>query len=153
MGRRVVWRRLKGMTAAAVTAALEDAHFDARQDSRHEHLAGDERDRAELEEREAAAYCLHLHHLCLGESRRAWHWFHQLTHSMDDTAPPDAAFPEGLEIFARYGLDNGSRVLAPSGRLESEVDRLAARTPGCSVIVARPDRQLVARLEEFTPGR
>lgn len=101
----------------------------------------------------AAAYCLHLHHLCLGESKRAWHWFHQLTHSMADTAPPDAAFLEGLEIFARYVRDNGSRALAPSGRLESEVDRLAARTPGCSVIVARPDRQLVARLEEFTAGR
>ncbi|MEV5440476.1 hypothetical protein AB0K80_31365 [Streptomyces sp. NPDC052682] len=101
----------------------------------------------------AAAYCLHLHHLCLGESKRAWHWFHQLTHSMADTAPPDAAFLEGLEIFARYVRDNGSLALAPSGRLESEVDRLAARTPGSSVIVARPDRQLVARLEEFTAGR
>ncbi|MFF0009825.1 hypothetical protein ACFYQT_41315 [Streptomyces tibetensis] len=41
----------------------------------------------------------------------------------------------------------------PSGRLESEVDRLTARTPDCSVIVARPDRQLVARLQEFTAGR
>ncbi len=101
----------------------------------------------------AAAYCLHLHHLRLGESKRAWHWFHQLTHSMADTAPPDAAFLEGLEIFARYVRDNGSRALAPSGRLESEVDRLAARTPGSSVIVARPDRQLVAGLEEFTAGR
>jgi len=101
----------------------------------------------------AAAYCLHLHHLALGETRAAWHWFHQLTHSMADTTPPDAAFLEGLEIVARYVRHNGSRALAPSGRLESEVDRLAARTPGCSVIVARPDRQLVARLEEFTAGR
>nr|WP_079049706.1 hypothetical protein [Streptomyces torulosus] len=38
------------MTAAAVEAALEDARFDARQDSRHEHLADDERGRAELAE-------------------------------------------------------------------------------------------------------
>ncbi|MFD5952035.1 hypothetical protein ACFWAZ_38890 [Streptomyces collinus] len=72
---------------------------------------------------------------------------------MADTTPPDAAFLEGLEIVARYVRHNGSRALAPSGRLESEVDRLAARTPDCSVIVARPDRQLVARLEEFTAGR
>ncbi|MEV8077878.1 hypothetical protein [Streptomyces pseudogriseolus] len=101
----------------------------------------------------AAAYCLHLHHLALGETRAAWHWFHQLTHSMADTTPPDAAFLEGLEIVARYVRHNGSRALAPSDRLESEVDRLAARTPHCSVIVARPDHQLVARLEEFTAGR
>lgn len=38
------------MTAADVAAALEDARFDARQDSRHEHLADDERGRAELAE-------------------------------------------------------------------------------------------------------
>ncbi|MER6015440.1 hypothetical protein ABT151_33025, partial [Streptomyces bluensis] len=101
----------------------------------------------------AAAYCLHLHHLSMGESRGAWHWFHQLTHSMADTAPPDAAFLEGLEIFARYVRTNGSRAIAPTGLLECEVDRLAARTPGSSVIVARPDSQLVARLQEFAAGR
>lgn len=38
------------MDAYAVTAALEDARFDARQDSRHEHLADDDRGRAELAE-------------------------------------------------------------------------------------------------------
>jgi hypothetical protein len=101
----------------------------------------------------AAAYCLHLHHLSVGESRRARHWFHQLTHSMADTAAPDAAFLEGLEIFARYVRTNGSRAIPPTGLLEHEVDRLAARTPGSSVIVARPDHQLVARLQEFTSGR
>jgi hypothetical protein len=101
----------------------------------------------------AAAYCLHMHHLSLGESKRAQHWFHQLTHSMADTAPPDAAFLEALEIFARYVRDHGSRAFAPTGRLESEIDRLAARTPSSSVIVARPDRQLVARLEEFSASR
>ncbi|WP_331759313.1 hypothetical protein [Streptomyces sp. NBC_01579] len=50
IGRRVVRRRAKGMDAYAVTAALEDARFDARQDSRHEHLADDDRGRAELAE-------------------------------------------------------------------------------------------------------
>ncbi|WP_030574104.1 hypothetical protein [Streptomyces aureocirculatus] len=102
----------------------------------------------------AAAYTLHLHHLALGETRRARHWYHQLTHSMADTAPPDAAFLEALEILARYvrGHGSGSRAQAPSGRLESEVDRLAARTPNNSVIVARPDQQLVAQLQQFASG-
>ncbi|MFJ7497867.1 hypothetical protein ACIQZB_43650 [Streptomyces sp. NPDC097727] len=50
IGRRWVRRRAKGMTAGAVAAALEDAWFDARQDSRHEDLADDDRGRAELAE-------------------------------------------------------------------------------------------------------
>ncbi|MGA4979333.1 hypothetical protein [Streptomyces cinereoruber] len=47
---RVVRRRAKGMDAGAVAAALEDARFDARQNSRHEDLADDVRGRAELAE-------------------------------------------------------------------------------------------------------
>lgn len=39
---------------------------------------------------------------------------------MADTAPPDAAFLEGLEIFARYVRTNGSRAHAPSDRLERD---------------------------------
>ena len=50
IGRRVVRRRAKGMDASTVARALEDARFDARQNSRHEHLADDERGRAELAE-------------------------------------------------------------------------------------------------------
>ncbi|MEV7282644.1 hypothetical protein [Streptomyces sp. NPDC093111] len=50
IGRRVVRRRAKGMDAGAVAAALEDARFDARQNSRHEDLVDDERGRAELAE-------------------------------------------------------------------------------------------------------
>ncbi|MGW9454346.1 hypothetical protein [Streptomyces sp. NPDC055632] len=50
IGRRVVRRRAKGMDAVAVAAALEDARFDARQNSRFEDLADDERGRAELAE-------------------------------------------------------------------------------------------------------
>ncbi|MFG2127086.1 hypothetical protein ACGFNV_04725 [Streptomyces sp. NPDC048751] len=50
IGWRVVRRRAKGMYAAAVARALEGARFDARQDSRHEHLADDTRVRAELAE-------------------------------------------------------------------------------------------------------
>ncbi|WP_392757013.1 hypothetical protein [Streptomyces sp. LN590] len=50
IGRRVVRRRAKGADTCAVAAALEEARFDARQDSRHEHLADDDRGRAELAE-------------------------------------------------------------------------------------------------------
>ncbi|MEU3083599.1 hypothetical protein ABZ697_25105 [Streptomyces albidoflavus] len=50
IGRRVVRRRAKGMDVDAVAAALEDARFDARQDSRHEDLADDVRGPAELAE-------------------------------------------------------------------------------------------------------
>ncbi|MEU6664284.1 hypothetical protein [Streptomyces sp. NPDC046821] len=50
IGRRVVRRRAKGMDAAAVAAALEEAGFDARQASRYEDLAGDVRGPAELAE-------------------------------------------------------------------------------------------------------
>lgn len=56
IGRRVVRRRAKGMDAAAVAAALEDARFFARQDSRHE--ADDVRGRAELAEWERLAQLL-----------------------------------------------------------------------------------------------
>ncbi|MFI0901639.1 hypothetical protein [Streptomyces sp. NPDC020983] len=45
-----VRRRATGMTADAVAAALEEARFFARQDSRHEDLADDPRGRAELAE-------------------------------------------------------------------------------------------------------
>ncbi len=49
-GRRWVRRRARGMTAQAAAAALGVARFDARQNSRHEDLAGDERGQAELGE-------------------------------------------------------------------------------------------------------
>ncbi|WP_318199240.1 hypothetical protein [Streptomyces sp. SCL15-4] len=50
IGRRVVRRRAKGMDAGAVAAALEDARFDVRQNSRHEDLVDDARGRAALAE-------------------------------------------------------------------------------------------------------
>ncbi|MFB7435183.1 hypothetical protein ACFCZ5_27985 [Streptomyces microflavus] len=49
-GRRWVRRRARGMTADAAAAALDVARFDARQNSRHEDLAGDVRGPAELGE-------------------------------------------------------------------------------------------------------
>ncbi|MFF0337964.1 hypothetical protein ACFYUM_35905 [Streptomyces fimicarius] len=49
-GRRWVRRRARGMTAEAAVAALDVARFDARQNSRFEDLALDERGPAELGE-------------------------------------------------------------------------------------------------------
>ncbi|WP_181009437.1 hypothetical protein [Streptomyces sp. SM11] len=57
-GRRWVRRRARGMTAEAAAAALDVAQFDARQNSRHEDLAGDERGPAELGEWERIAQLL-----------------------------------------------------------------------------------------------
>ncbi|MFF3558236.1 hypothetical protein ACFYXL_33035 [Streptomyces tsukubensis] len=102
----------------------------------------------------AAAYCLHLHHTHLGEGRESRHWYHQLTGSMDDSAPPDEAFIEGLEAVARYVRRHGSDAAAPTGRLEGEVDRLASRSVGSACMIARrPDRRLVDRLYEFFARR
>ncbi len=58
VGRRVVRRQAKGMDAGAVVAALEDARFDARQESRSVDLVDDVRGRAELAEWERLAQLL-----------------------------------------------------------------------------------------------
>ncbi|WP_331740286.1 hypothetical protein OG323_37165 (plasmid) [Streptomyces cyaneofuscatus] len=97
----------------------------------------------------AAMYCLHLHHLKLGEAREARHWYHQLMESTSESAPPDATFIEGLEIFARYIRTSGHGATALTGQLESEVDRLATTRTGTGGIIRRPDRRLVDQLHEF----
>ncbi|WP_331756548.1 hypothetical protein [Streptomyces sp. NBC_01568] len=58
IGRRVVRRRAKGMDAGAVAAALEEALFYARQDSRREDLGENVRGRAELAEWERLSQLL-----------------------------------------------------------------------------------------------
>lgn len=85
----------------------------------------------------------------LGKAREARHWYHQLMESTSESAPPDATFIEGLEIFARYIRVSGNGASAPTGRLESEVDRLASSRTGTGGIVRRPDRRLVDQLHEF----
>ncbi|MEN8655484.1 hypothetical protein ABCR94_34145 [Streptomyces sp. 21So2-11] len=101
-----------------------------------------------------AAYCLHLHHLALGENKEAQHWRHQVTHptphSEGETAPPDEAFLIGLEAFARYARDCGcSPAGPPTGSLAREVDRLAEQGEPC-IIVSRPDRRLADLLHNVT---
>lgn len=101
-----------------------------------------------------AAYCLHLHHLVLGETREAQHWYHQVTRAIEDAVDiaSDDAFLEGLGTVAGYVGRNGSAASTPpTSGLEVEVDRLASRHP--SGIVSRPDRQLADRLHDFASRR
>jgi hypothetical protein len=99
----------------------------------------------------AAAYCLHLHHLSLGETREARHWLHEVTDGVLDSEAPDSAFLTTLEAVATYVRRTGSsRASAPTGGLEMEVDRLATIGAGSCIIVQRPDRRLADRLHDFT---
>ncbi|MGY0055119.1 hypothetical protein ACWY4P_00765 [Streptomyces sp. LZ34] len=97
----------------------------------------------------AAAYCLHLRHVELGEDREAQHWLHQLIQCMNEN---DDGFFEALETVAKYVRTNGSAASAPTGCLEAEVERLASRAPGCG-IVRRPDRRLADRFHRFASCR
>ncbi|MFD3931762.1 hypothetical protein [Streptomyces sp. NPDC058614] len=99
----------------------------------------------------AAAYCLHLHHLALGESREARHWLHMVTDDVLDSDAPDSVFLATLEAVATYVRRTGtSQASAPTGGLEMEVDRLATTTTGSCIIVQRPDQQLADSLHDFT---
>ncbi|MFK4103189.1 hypothetical protein ACI2L1_24535 [Streptomyces sp. NPDC019531] len=99
----------------------------------------------------AAAYCLHLHHLALGESREARHWLHEVTDDIVDSDAPDSAFLATLEAVATYVRKTGSsRTCAPTGGLEMEVDRLATTKTDSCIIVRRPDQRLADRLHDFT---
>ncbi|MFJ9380338.1 hypothetical protein [Streptomyces sp. NPDC101455] len=99
----------------------------------------------------AAAYCLHLHHLALGETREARHWLHVVTDDVLDTDAPDDAFLATLEAVAAYVRKTGtSQASAPTGGLEMEIDRLATTSNSACIIVQRPDQQLADRLHDFT---
>jgi hypothetical protein len=99
----------------------------------------------------AAAYCLHLHHLALGEMREARHWLHEVTDDVLDPDAPDGAFLATLETVATYVRKTGTSLAsAPTGSLEMEVDRLATVKAGSCIIVQRPDRRLADRLHDFT---
>jgi len=102
IGRRVVRRRAKGMGAGAVAAALEDARSDARQDSRHEHLADDERGRAELAE---------------------WERIGQL---LADAAP-DTVYDPGVDVVVQEELAAEAAAAAAREAGLREAQRIAAR--------------------------
>ncbi|MEU8851925.1 hypothetical protein AB0C70_38160 [Streptomyces sp. NPDC048564] len=99
----------------------------------------------------AAAYCLHLHHLSLGESREARHWLHEVTDDVLDSEAPDDTFLATLEAVATYVRKTGlSHASAPTGGLEMEVDRLATAKTGSCIIVQRPGRRLADLMHDFT---
>lgn len=96
-----------------------------------------------------AAYCLHLHHLALGETREAAHWRHEVTSTRAGTHGIDDVLLDCLGTVATYVRKNGSSSsMAPTGQLEMEVDRLAGE--GGHPIVRRPDQRLVEQLRDFT---
>lgn len=106
-----------------------------------------------------AAYCLHLHHLALGETAEARHWYHQaeqaITNADDDEdaeAATGADYLRILQAMTGYVRRNGSTASTPpSPGLEAEVHRLASREP--SGLVNGPDQQLANRLADFTARR
>ncbi|WP_269859170.1 hypothetical protein [Streptomyces sp. RPT161] len=97
----------------------------------------------------AAAYCLHLHHLALGETREAAHWRHQITHPIVEADAVDDDFLDCVEVVARYVRRNGSAASPPTATLEMEVDRLADDATNPCIIVRRPDRRLADHLRDF----
>ncbi|MFE9628298.1 hypothetical protein [Streptomyces sp. NPDC006527] len=86
----------------------------------------------------AAADCLHLHHLSLGETRGARHWLMKSPTTSWTPDAPDEASLATLEAVATYVRRTGTSLAsAPNGGLEMEIDRLAtAKTD--SIIVQRP---------------
>ncbi|MFC9431412.1 hypothetical protein [Streptomyces sp. NPDC056987] len=98
----------------------------------------------------AAAYCLYLRHLALGETREATHWLHQLQWVLDDG--PSDAFIKGLELFAGYIGRHGSDATVPTGGIEAEVERLAD-SDGTGGLVCRPNQQLTDRLHDLAGRR
>ncbi|WP_237523107.1 MULTISPECIES: hypothetical protein [unclassified Streptomyces] len=106
-GRRWVRRRARGMTADAAAAALDVARFDARQNSRHEDLALDERGPAELGEWERIAWLL-------------------------ADAPPGTVYDPDTDDVVRDELAADAAAAAPRGRAaRSNADRgPRRRAPG-----------------------
>ncbi|WP_059008027.1 hypothetical protein [Streptomyces specialis] len=99
-----------------------------------------------------AAYCLHLHHLELGQQREARHWLQQATETPCEPriAPPVEGFYGVLEVFARISRRNGTATRVPTASIQKEVNRLAEDSPLGWGIVPRPDRRLTDRLHDAT---
>jgi hypothetical protein len=93
----------------------------------------------------AATYCLHLHHLELGELKESDHWLEQLQQA-DDALDDD--FLMALEQFAGYVRRNcpATPVLRPA--MTDEVERLASRETDDVLVL--PERELADRLQDCT---
>lgn len=90
-----------------------------------------------------AAYCLHLHHLELGEVKEADHWLEQL---QQDDGGPDADLLLVVEQFAGYVRRNCPTTQVPRSGLTQEVERLATREAGDVLVL--PERELADRLQD-----
>jgi hypothetical protein len=90
----------------------------------------------------AAAYCLHLHHLGMGERPESDHWLTQLQLWLDG---PDDDFFRLLRSFADYVDNNHPPSWTPC--LNREVARLSTSEEAQDTLVCRPDRELATRLQ------
>lgn len=100
----------------------------------------------------AAAYCLHLHHLELGELKEADHWLEQFQQLRQDDDGPDNDFLVAVLMTVEQFADCVRRhhptppALRPG--LTQEVERLA--TQETDEVLVRPERELVDRLQDCT---
>lgn len=91
----------------------------------------------------AAAYCLHLHHLGLGEPAEAGHWRTQL----QQDGGPDDEFISGVRLFADYVDRNCTPGWEPHMRWE--IQRLASRADVRDALVCRPESEIADRFERY----
>ncbi|MFJ3233735.1 hypothetical protein [Streptomyces sp. NPDC086787] len=106
-----------------------------------------------------AAYCLHLHHLSMGEMREAAFWKDQMSSLRDVPEEFDGSSEEfteeligGLESFACYRVRNCAARPAPAHGLEERFERLAHRQDDGG-LVCRPDRELPDQIQELAAQR
>ncbi|MGK5497285.1 hypothetical protein [Streptomyces sp. URMC 125] len=98
----------------------------------------------------AAAYCLHLHHLELGEPKEADHWLDQFQQLQQDDDGPDEDVPMAVamavEQFADYIHRRCPAPPALRPGLTQEVERLAIQKSDDVLVL--PERDLADRLQD-----
>ncbi|MFF6903974.1 hypothetical protein [Streptomyces hydrogenans] len=101
----------------------------------------------------AAAYCLYLDHLALGDDRDAQFWKRQITALFRPNRGPAVdpqTFLKALEHFTGYSARHDTSRAVLTGGLEADVDRLADRhTDDGDGLVCRPDPALTDRIHEL----
>jgi len=94
-----------------------------------------------------AAYCLHLHHLSIGEVRDAAFWKRQAAVLLKGAKGTEEFFG-GLESFTGYAVRNGGYSVMVTRCLEEEFERLAGRHDDGG-LVGRPDSRLADRIHDL----
>lgn len=105
----------------------------------------------------AAAYCLYLDHLGLGEGREAQFWKQQVTTALFqlgpaplDTDPEE--FLKALETVTGYSARHNTRRTVLTGRLEADFERLTNHHDDDG-LVCRPVPHLADRIHELAVSR